>query len=219
MTNIHSIFNKISQNALTEWKTEFHQNADPMHLASRVSDLRIILGDHAIDTPQAEFWRTVYTASRFAIHRKAKSVRLLEPNKTAAGLVPPDCEMELAGGAARYEIVEALQPDRRRGDEYREDREHGPKARTDEIPTPEQLREILSSVCKIKAKKAAGYERVTGLIVVLNVWSLMEEDRQRRIWTEGTLQAAKAFGEVWVLKGGGSWLTWEHRRPALLRKL
>lgn len=216
MTKVHSIYSKISREELKRWEAAFFEPAMPMDLAVRVDQLGRLLGDHAVDTPQAEFWRTAFNASKFALHRKATCVQLLRPHKTGTGLIPPDFEIVSGGVSARYEIVEALSPGRRRDEEYRYDRVHGPEARTEEVPTPEQVQDILATTCQIKVRKAHRYERATGLVIALNVWSLMEEQRERRVWTEGTAEAGCVFDEVWMLKGGASWLVWYHRQAAML---
>lgn len=58
-----------------------------MALALTVNDLGRRLGDHAVDTPGAEFRRTACIVSRFALRQQATIVSLLEPSATRPGLL------------------------------------------------------------------------------------------------------------------------------------
>lgn len=214
MTKAEHISAKISAEALAAHEDDFHRAMEPMEMAWKVDQLGRVLGDHRGDATKAKFWREAYYVSAFALHRKARSIRLLQPERSADGLLPPDCEMiDHYGRAARYELVEAIKPRRMRDAEYREDREHGVQARESFFPTSDEVRAILDRLSRKKADKALQYERVTGLIIALDLESSAQDDQTRRDWLEGTKAAAQAFEEVWVLRLGMSWLVWLRGEP------
>lgn len=94
----------------------------------------------------------------------------------------------------RWTIVQAtgssapsgIHPARKRGREYREDREDGPRVREELLAAPHDLRDILDRRARDKAEKADGYDGADGLVIVLNVWSETEDSIHHQTWTDGT---------------------------------
>ena len=213
--SIHDIRTKMSKPELAQWRAEFQTVKTPITLAKRVQKFGGIVGDHAVDSSRADFWRDAYLASTFAILRKASRVQMLEPKKDTDGKIAPDFQVEIDGAWARYELVEALPAGRRRSDEFREDREAvGVEARADHVPSKAELTEILSKAAAIKVLKSANYADCHGLVITLSTWALLGDEAKEEAFTTGTEEAGKAFGEVWVINQPVAHLVWSGGNPA-----
>ena len=211
--SIHDIRSKISEREIARWKAEFQQIQAPVALAELVQRFEDIVGDHAVDSPRADFWRDAYLALTFSRLRKASSVQMLEPKRDESGKIAPDFQIKVDGIWARYELVEALPLGRHRSDEFREDREVGGKARVDHVPSKEELTAILSRVAIIKASKASNYADCRGLVIMLSTWALLSNEERKDAFTAGTEEAGKAFDEVWVIKQPVAHLVWSGGSP------
>lgn len=119
-----------------------------------------------------EFLRDAAAGAEFAGNRRALAIRLLPAER-------PGCEIRFRSKTVQaFEIVEADDPNRERGLEYRESAATG-KFRhwpVENWATPEQSRELLQSAAKRKAKKASElaskgipYPPGTGLLIYLNI--------------------------------------------------
>ena len=213
--SIHDIRTKMSKLELAQWRAEFQTVQTPITLAKRVQQFGDIVGDHAVDSSRADFWRNAYLGSKFAILRKARLVQMLEPKKDADGKIAPDFQVEIDGAWARYELVEALPVGRRRSDEFREDREAGGgEPRADHVPSKAELTSILSKAASIKVLKSANYADCRGLVIMLSTWALLDDEAKEEALTMGTEEAGKAFGEVWVIIQLVAHLVWSRGNPA-----
>ena len=96
-------------------------------------------------------------------------ILLLRPEEGREGLQAPNFEIEDRRRVARYELLEVLDPSRRRGAEYREDREYEPQARLKAVPSPEEVQAMIAAMAGKKDARADTYDEATGLILVLNV--------------------------------------------------
>ncbi|WP_310474218.1 hypothetical protein [Sandarakinorhabdus sp.] len=214
-SRIHDIRTKMSEQELARWKAEFFEVHTPIALAECVQQFGSIVGDHAVDSSRAGFWRDAHLASNFGIHRKASRILMLGPENDANHKIAPDFQIEVDGTWARYELVEALPVGRRRSDEFREDREAGGgKARSDHVPNKTELTEILSKAAAIKVAKSTIYSDCRGLVIKLSTWALLSDEAKEEVLTSGTEQAGKIFGEVWVIDGSVTYLVWCDGHPA-----
>lgn len=196
---LHDIRIKITERELAAWRADFLHPHTLVALAGKVAAFGALVGDHAVDSPRAMFWRDAYLAAQFGLLRRADCVQMLEPARGEDGRVAPDFRIEINGAWFRYESVEALPAHRRRSDEFREDRAAGGGvARRDHIPDQSELTAILADAAAKKVAKAASYADCRGLVIMLSTWSLVPD--QQRAFTEGTAAAGAAFDEVWVIK-------------------
>jgi hypothetical protein len=185
-------------------------------LKELVQQFSDIVGDHAVDSPRAGFWRDAYNASTFGILRKAIRIQMLSPERDINGKIAPDFQIEMDGVWVRYELVEALPIERRRSDEFREDREAGGgEPRLDHVPNKMELTEILLKAATKKALKSDDYADCSGLVVMLSTWMLLEDNERNEAFTRGTEEAGKAFGEVWIIKQPDAHLVWSGGHQAL----
>jgi hypothetical protein len=148
------------------------------------------------------FLRDAWIAATFARARSVKHVRLVAD-------IWPDFEMKKAGRIEAFEAVEADDPQRRRGDEYRnttKKREHDPIenwiARAELIPT------WIAAACQKKANK--GYGACAGLVVYLNPdeWGIRQEEVESS-FPSATATVKDKFDTVWVLWKNQAHLVWQ----------
>ena len=156
------------------------------------------MGDAFLTSPRSTWARESHLGARFAKAIGARSVWLEEQ---------PDLVVVGADGVRRrYELTEALEPNRRRNHEYREDRAKlaagESAARSYKPDNVDSTREALRKAATAKAEKAANYGvELTGLVIYLNTdlhafsecVSLLEAGLH-----DGTSMAAPSFSEVWV---------------------
>lgn len=205
--SLHDIRTKVTERELAAWRADFLHPHTPVALADKVAAFGELVGDHAVDSSRAMFWRDAYLAAQFGLLRRADRVQMLEPTRGEDGRVAPDFRIEIDGEWIRYESVEALPAHRRRSDEFREDRAAGGSvARRDHIPDQSELTAILADATAKKVEKAASYADCRGLVIMLSTWSLVPD--QERAFTEGTAAAGAAFDEVWVIKHAIAHLVW-----------
>jgi hypothetical protein len=212
--HIHDIRNKLTEPELARWRADFLMVQTPAALAELVQQFGDIVGDHAVDSPYASFWRDAYLASVFGMSRKAGHVEMLQPEMNATNRIAPDFQIEVDGRWVRYELVEALSVGRRRSDEFREDREAGGgKARSDHIPSQAELTEILSRAAMKKVLKSTNYADCRGVVILLSTWALLGGREKAEAFVAGTEQAGKAFGEVWIIEQSVVHLVWSDGHP------
>ena len=193
----HDILTKISLAELRAWQRRFHEFTTPAKFSATVERLGEILGDHVVDSSRAQFWRDAFNAAAFSSRLGASSVRLLAPSKTSNGEIAPDFEIRVAGRSHRYEIVEALLPERNRGTEFRQDRVEGPITRPDRIPSTMSVADILSQTAA--RKKGKNYENAKGLVIVTNFWLPRTERNRRRAFLVGTRGIKDKFPQIWAM--------------------
>jgi hypothetical protein len=145
--------------------------------------------------------RDAWTAANFGKARQAARVRIVSDRW-------PDFELDLNGSIERFEAVEADDPTRRRGDEYKEgsstskpDPVEAWIARATEAPT------WIAAASERKANKR--YSAGAHLVVHLNLSEYGIRQQQVEASFRSATSAAKdSFDSVWVLWKGRAYLTW-----------
>ena len=149
------------------------------------------LGRLALKGPGQEF-REAFVASRFAVHRCATSVRLLQ---TRHGQQTPDFAMILNRNELWFETTEIDRPRRRRGDEPL--LEQAQYYADDEWSSPEELYE--TAVYRVEAKVRKSYDKCDGLLIWFNAFPVERSHQINLEWWQNTASSAQArFAEVWV---------------------
>ena len=147
------------------------------------------------------FIRDAWVAATFASARSADSVRLVSDNW-------PDFELQLNGRVTAFEVVEADDPDRRRGDEYREDDgdvEYDPVE--DWIVRAEQAPNWIKAAARKKAE--LNYCSGASLVIYLNLSEFGIRQRQVESCFRAETEIAKdAFDAIWVLWKDRAYQTW-----------
>src|SRR5688572_26001262 len=96
-----------------DWEKRFQRFMPPKAMLYLESELAVTLGDHYFTQTGLQFAREAHIAGNVAHLLNAKSVRLVPEHR-------PDCEMVIADHLQRFEITEADEIGRRRGDEYKQ---------------------------------------------------------------------------------------------------
>ena len=171
---------------LAEWRT-------PDELANVVDDTMDRLGsDDLFNQGGLAFLRDARIAAEFSKIRQAHQVRLVADDW-------PDFEIKIEGHIEAFEAVEADDPDRRRGDEYRTQ-----TALVEDDPVEDWIERAsnapawIEAACRKKANKRYGAR--ANLVVFLN----LSEYGIRQKEIEGCFLAASEsvkdhFDTVWVL--------------------
>lgn len=148
------------------------------------------------------FLRDAWIGAEFAKIRQLELVRLVSD-------IYPDFEILSGGGIERFEAVEADDPERRRGDEYRDSSDHAQCDPIDSwIARAEQTPLWLAAACQKKANKRYGAR--ANLVVYLNVGEY--GIRQREIescFPSATASVKGSFDAVWVLWKSKAYLVWQ----------
>lgn len=148
-----------------EWERRFHRFMVPNAMLALEDELAEIVGKYFFIQTGLQFAREAHIAGHVARLMAAKSVRLLPETR-------PDCEMVISNQIVRFEITEADEPGRRRGDEYREEDEDAEPTAID-LPTElvlaraAQAPEMLRLAAERKAQ--GDYDPECGLIIYLNL--------------------------------------------------
>lgn len=153
------------------------------------------------------FLRDAWTAANFGIARNARQVRLVSD-------VWPDFELQMGDEIEPFEAVEADDPKRRRGLEFRNF--------TDEIledPVEDWIRRAeaapawIEKVCQGKAAKS--YIAGANLVVYLNMGEYGIRQKQvEASFATSTTSVRSHFHTVWVLWQANAYLVWkEGRQP------
>lgn len=139
-----------------------------------------------------EFLRDASMASTFARLRQAAAVRLVAD-------VWPDFEIRTGGALERFEAVEALDPKRRRGEEFR-NVDGKPRMVPMEkwIADAEAAPSWVEAVCRKKATKL--YSERTNLLIYLNFseFGIRQKEVQGAL-PSATTTVKDCFDSVWVL--------------------
>lgn len=144
--------------------------------------------------------RDAWIAADFAQVRNADQVRLVADNW-------PDFEIKIDGRMEVFEAVEAGDPERRRGEEYRRGINRDDEEK-DWIARAEQAPAWLEAACRKKTNKR--YSKQVSLVVYLNLSEF--GIRQREIescFSSATTVAKQSFDEVWVLWKKQAYLVWK----------
>lgn len=151
------------------------------------------------------FLLEAYVASTFATKRQAEMVRLCNGDR-------PDFEVRFEDGREKsFEVTEALNPARRRGDEYRSEPGEISCTFTEGVRVKEvkqcEIEENINAIPQslkniVKKKIEKRYDEGVGLVIYLNIptYGYNTEQIKRNI-PSSISPAAECFSEVWVLWG------------------
>jgi len=210
---------ELSPKAIAAWQTLLSQPMPPGHLVEYAECLNRVMGEALIIKPGSSWARESHLGARFSKALNAQAVWLQDQPDLI--LIGPD------GVQRRYELTEALEPGRRRNQEYREDRAKRAAgqsaARAYDPDNVDSTKEALRKASAAKASKADIYaSEPTGLVIYLNTdlhafrecVSLLEASLH-----DETSSASQSFCEVWVLWAGRLYLVWRDGKPEPLRPL
>lgn len=184
---------RLSKREKRTLKTVFCEWQDPRTMAETVDQCMNGLGSVDLFTQAGlEFVREAWTAAKFAQLRGAAHVRLIADEW-------PDFELRYEGKSERFELIEADDPDRRRGDEYRERiGEVSDDPVEDWIARAEKAAVWMDIACRKKMKKNYGSRANLLILLNLNEFGIRQQE------VESTFPAVTAivknqFESVWVL--------------------
>jgi hypothetical protein len=153
-----------------------------------------------------EFLRDASTASTFARLRQAEVVRLVAD-------VWPDFEIRIGGALERFEAVEALDPRRRRGEEFR-NVDGKPRMVPMEkwIADAEAAPSWVEAVCRKKATKL--YSERANLLIYLNFSEYgIRQNEVLAALPAATATVKDCFETVWVLWQQKAFQIWSSGVP------
>ena len=153
--------------------------------------------------------RDAYVASIFALTQNSERVRLIEDRW-------PDFEIENDQATNKYEIVEAFEPNRLRGEEYRLnanrvvfDPVENWIARAEAAPI------WIEVACKKKAAK--NYSEKVGLVVYLSLCEFgIRQTEVESCFGKATEILKDKFSSVWVLWNESAYLLWSNGQSVSL---
>ena len=186
------------------------------HLLACVDCLADLMGDQLVTDNTATWAREGRVAARFASAVGAEFVWMQDR---------PDLGLEMPDASHRYyEITEVLEPNRRRNDEYKEDRllsQSGENSvRTIQPDSAATSRVALRDGSNKKAEKAATYgDGDVGLVVYLNTDLMAFDDCIAELEAglhDDTAAAGCSFRDVWVLWSDRLYLVWENGQAVTL---
>lgn len=160
----------------------------------------------------AHFILEGWAAAKFALVRGAQEVRLVSERESW-----PDFQLRLNSEVGDWELTEADQPGRRRGDEYREAdqrvRAGGSRTRQDRVENWVQRAEQAPGAIRERciAKAAKNYAGSASLLVylILSEYGIRQKEVEESL-PEATAPAKDAFTEVWVLWKDRAYAIWRN---------
>ena len=172
---------RLSKSEITELKLTFEEWQTPTALYDRVMPILDRIGSvDFFNQGGLTFLREAWIASRIGLARNAARARLVKDEW-------PDFELEINGDVERLEAVEADDPSRRRGQEYKLDSTSAaPDPVEDWIWRADQVPDWLEAACNKKVGKK--YKTKVSLVILLN----MSEYGIRRQQVEECLRPATA---------------------------
>lgn len=188
-----TVTRRASPEEFAEWAHRLRRWQDPVTFAAAVDALEAEIGTHAISQTGSPF-RDAWVAARCAL--------LANPAKVRLGEDPPDFELMFGSTVTPFEMVEVMDPRRRRGDELAVERR---QEEAGIAPTPEPLEHVPTEIAlgSMRARSAAKalnrYARGTVLAVYLNVGFVEDEDEFCAGWRSALAASLATFEEVWVL--------------------
>lgn len=201
---------RLEKDEIRKWKERLQQPMTPDKMANEVNDLRVILGPN-FHVQSLDFVRDAWVAARFSQLRNGDSCRLWPKNQ-------PDFEMTLNGVTQLFEVVEALSPNRKRGDEYRELMNDYERLKLTHCPSEEidknelQAVEMLKTASEKKADPKKNYDPTWGLVIYWNPM-IFGEDCDQKGMREATKDAGQRFQEVWILWQDKLYRPWSYGDP------
>ena len=147
--------------------------------------------------------RDAWIASEFSLIRQATKVRLIADSW-------PDFELKIDGRIEAFEAVEADNPQRRRGDEYRRRNgaiQHDPAE--DWVARAEQAPFWIETACRKKVDKRYGAR--ANLIIYLNLSEYgIRQKEVETTFASKTAIAKDSFDSVWILWKKQAYLVWNN---------
>ena len=167
-------------------------------MADRCDEIADRFDDQVVTKPEFKFWREAANASAFASLIGARLVRLHDGER-------PDFAVNRDGLWEQFELTEALQPGRRRGDEYKAPDHNSSKfdPYNDWVRRRQAIPEALKA--SIHRKTSRIYQDGCNLLIYLNLgtYGHWREDIEADIQRE-CAPALKQFKQVWVLWDGSA---------------
>ena len=185
------------------WFQEWHAPRDVLDYVDSVND-RIGSTDF-FRQGGLTFLRDAWVAGELGEYRSADTVRLCSENW-------PDCEIRVDGGIEPFEITEADDEERRRGDEYRDSEASG--ERYHDYPEKEWIRLAerapyeINRVTKKKVEKGYPPNEVS-LCIHLNLMEFgTRQTEVESCFAESTESGKDHFREIWVLWKAKAYRVW-----------
>ena len=194
---------RLTRKEIDELKRRLARWQTPGEMSRLVDETRRRI-ESAVFFTQAglDFLRDGWIAVEFGRARNAEQVRLVENEW-------PDFELRVGGTVEPFEAVEGDNPDRRRGDEYRNQTgEPEPDPFEDWVARAEAAPDWLDTVCRKKADKH--YAAGANLVIYLNL--IEYGARQTEVvnsFPTATQAAKDKFDAVWVLWKSQAYLVWK----------
>jgi len=196
MVRLNRIEIKDLKRRLAEWQT-------PAEMVGLVEDAMHRLGSEDLfNQGGLAFIRDAYIAGEFGNMRQAEQVRLVADTW-------PDFELKKDGQVELFEAVEADDPERRRGDEYRNttgEAEDDPVG--DWIARAEQAPAWLEAACQKKADKRYGARVNLVAYLSFTEYGIRQKEVEKCL-VSATEVVKDSFDTVWVLWKNRAHLVWK----------
>lgn len=173
---------------------------DPISFGRQVTDCHAALGKFsAMIHHGTGFWRDAWIAARFASFVNADEVRLLHPEPF------PDFAVKVDGVELWFEATEAMRPERRRGDEFREDLATLDRGEVPIRQDPDEnwlTAELAFAILKARSdqKSIKTYAPQCGLVIYLNESDYGTNEQEiKNSFAPATQAAGVVFQSVDVL--------------------
>ncbi len=173
-----------------------------LHLADETGDR--IGSTNLFNQSGLTFLTDALTAAEFGQLRQAEQVRLVDD-------VWPDFELRIGGRVEQFEAVEADDPDRKRGDEYKNDTGEAQVEKRSLRQTADLIPIWLAIACQKKADKHYGSR--ANLVVYLNASDYgIRQKETEQAFPDATSAVKDCFNEVWVYWKRKAYLVWQGGR-------
>ena len=194
---------RLSRDEITDMERRLAEWQTPAEMAALVEDAMHRLGSEDLfNQGGLAFIRDAWIACEFGNKRRAEQVRLVADEW-------PDFELMKDGQIEPFEAVEADDPERRRGDEYRNttgEIEDDPVE--DWIARAEQASAWLEAACQKKADKHYGAR--ANLVAYLSFTEYGIRQKEVEKCLVSVTEAVKdSFDTVWVLWKKRAYLVWK----------
>lgn len=194
---------RLTRNEITELKMRLAEWQAPAEMANVVKDATHRLGSiNLFNQAGLAFLRDAWIAAEFGNIRQAEQGRLVADTW-------PDFELKKDGQLEPFEAVEADDPKRRRGNDYRDGiGEVEDDSVEDWIARADQAPAWLETACRKKANKRYGAR--ANLVVYLNLseYGIRQKEVEKRL-VSATEVVKEGFDAIWVLWKNRTYLVWE----------
>lgn len=158
--------------------------------------------DDVVTAPRYQRVREAYVGGFFAMIRDQHADAPVRVKLEADRF--PDVNVRISDSMLLFEVVEVQRPDRRRGDEYREDADRAarglpPRVRSAD-PLFEQRAAALGIANALESKASRHYHPAPRLLVYVNLWLISNmDDTLLNDIREAATPYRDAFPELWLL--------------------